>query len=136
MVMSAPLEAPKTETSRDGRDRFLRKDFIYIVAVLHDTDHGPQEAVVQVTASPYKAVETARKIEELGYQFSSDKTSVSVYSLEINKQYNKLSFRLPDDGKVPTYYPVVFRRYRERGEWCEEWFSEALKFLIFLHKED
>lgn len=135
MVISAAIEAPKTETetSRDGPGRSLKKDFIYIVAALHDTDQGRLEAVIQVTKNPYEAVETARKAEELGYQFCSDGAGASVYRFEMDKLYNKFSFRLLDDDKIPIDYPIIFRRYLKNGAWCEEWFSETLKFIMELH---
>ena len=135
MARSAVAEAPKTETenSRDGLNLSQKKDFIYIVAALHNTDHGLAETVIQVSKSSYDAVETARRVEELGYQFYEDETGASVYRLEMDRQYNRFLFRLPQDGKVPADYPIVFRRYKKNGAWCEEWFSDTLKFIMGLH---
>jgi len=135
MARSAVAEAPKTQTenSMDEPNRSQKKDFFYIVAVLHDMDHGQIETVIYLTKSPYEAVETARKVEEMGYRFYSDETGASVYRLEIDRQYNQFLFRLPENGKIPADYPIVFRRYKKDDEWHEEWFSDTLKFIMGLH---
>lgn len=135
MVMSTAREVPKTQTGNEtaGSNRFPKKDLIYVVAALHDTDRGAGETVIQATRSPYEAVETARDAEKLGYQFYSDETGVRVYFLEIGQQYNKSLFDLADRNKQPINYPILFRRYKLNGEWQEEWFNETMKFIMGLH---
>lgn len=135
MVISAAKEVPKTQTEHGavGLDRFPKKDLIYVVAALHDTDHGVRETVIQATRNPYEAVETARDVERLGYQFFGEETGVRVYFLEIGQQYNKSLFDLSNRGKQSINYPILFRRYKLNGEWQEEWFNETMKFIMGLH---
>ena len=135
MVMSTAKDAPKTQTGHEavGLDRLPKKDLIYVVAALHDTDHGVRETVIQATRNPYEAVETARDAERLGYQFYGDETGVRVYFLEVDQRYHKSLFDLSNRSRQSINYPILFRRYKLNGEWQEEWFNETMKFMMGLH---
>jgi len=118
-----------TEDKVTGRNLSLKKDFIYAVGVLHDTEHGQDATVVLATKDFFRAVEKACRVERLGYQFINDGTGASVYYLKLDKQYDRSLFELPNNGRAPIGYPIIFRRYKEKGEWKEEWPNEVMRFL-------
>jgi len=130
MVMSAPATRGKEEIS--GSRETPEKESIFAVVATHNTGHGESQAVLQLTENPQEAVDTARDAEKLGYQFYGDETGVYVYYLQLGKQYRKKEFEFSGDT-APINYPVIFGRYKIKGEWREEWFNETTKFIMGLH---
>ncbi len=96
---------------------------LYIVTALHNTGHGIGQALVLATPVEKMAIETARKIEALGYQFyAKEDVGVSVYAVETNRAYSKTSFRFVDTP--PLHYPVLLHRRKAEDVWHEEWFNK------------
>lgn len=133
MATSTATKRPATEAKEKsaGLDVF-RKDSICVVVATHDTGHGESQAVLQIVKNPHEAIETARTAEKLGYRFYGDETGISVYYIEIGRQYSKKEFEFFDKKRLPVNYPVIFRRYKMNGEWREEWFSEMMKYVMGL----
>jgi len=139
MIIPVAAGVPKTETGteRAGLGSPPKKEMIYVVAVLRIAGYTEKrpflgETVIQVTRNPREAVETARSVEDLGYEFCPNEGGASVYCLEVGKQYDKALFDLTDGSKRPINYPVVLRRYKTNTGWDEVWFNEMTKFIMGL----
>lgn len=138
MVTPRTIRAPETQEDSvlDHLDDFQHKDFICVVVALHNTnqaEHGVIETAMQVIRNPQKAIDAARDAEKMGYEFIDNETGVRVYYFQIGQQYGKALFDLPEQGRWPIDYPVVFRRYKMNGEWREEWPNEMMAVMMGLH---
>jgi hypothetical protein len=113
---------------------------MFVVVVTHDTGHGKSSCPVLATRSIRKAVETARGVEGLGYEFYGNETGVGVCRLEQGRSYHRDSFKWLEGGNPPP--TVIFYRHHlvdyflgfdESGRphhhtfWKEEWLNKKIK---------
>lgn len=96
---------------------------MYLVIALHDTGHGQVESPILATESVSKALEAARMVEELGYEFYESDSYVTLYMLESEHTYSKIEVNLPERTSAASLknYPILLVRTKVNGEWKEEW---------------
>ncbi len=101
---------------------------MYLVIALHDTGHGQVESPVLATESVSRALEAARMVEELGYEFHGSDSYVALYMLESEHTYSKMEFNLSErtSASLKTY-PILLTRTKANGEWKEDWSYDMAK---------
>jgi hypothetical protein len=107
---------------------------MFIVVVTYNSSHGEASCPVLVTKSIRKAVETARGVEKLGFQFYSKEVGAGVYRLEQGLSYPKKEFvwlehQLPSRLVVFYCWPAEIASGRVT-RWAEDWYDKELQAKV------
>lgn len=94
---------------------------MYAVVAHHNTGHGEAASFVLWTMDPLHALETARNIESLGYEFYRNYTGAIVYRVEPETIYPK--------WEGTAVFAYTFSSFDDEGKpgtrkWSEDWISE------------
>ncbi|NQV88554.1 MAG: hypothetical protein HQ402_03330 [Parcubacteria group bacterium] len=101
---------------------------MFLVLVYHESGNGIVASPALITNVPTKALETARQVEDLGYDMNGSKSAVVILRPHIEHVFLKEDFEII--SKVPKGHPIVFERRRVGDGWVEIWIQEKFKGVL------
>ena len=92
---------------------------LYVVTVIHSTGHGPQTSIVLATLSPIRAVDLARQIETMAYEFDSDQ-GVLIYHIDPEVIYDHQPGNPSRSHGTPTNSDVLVYARTLDQDWSKD----------------
>lgn len=87
---------------------------MYLVIAVHSTGHGPATSPVVITKRKTVALEAARGVEQLGYEFHDPEETYVLVSL------------MEEDDIYPDKFDdnsILLLRNKKNGVWTERWLT-------------